>query len=262
MPKHVPPSIDETAFNCPHCGALTTQYWFELFPAELESDRKTPFIPNEDNIHAVMLNQEIGEDDRRTTVEWIREMEMAFVFMERISSMGVRLKAHNIYLSQCYNCSKLAVWVHDKLLFPAYKTGVQPNSDMPNEIVKDFEEARAIVDKSPRGAAALLRLCVQKLCVTLGEKGKNIDDDIGSLVQKGLSPLIQKSLDIVRVVGNEAVHPGTLDLKDDRRTALSLFNIVNAVCEQMITHPKHVNALFEKLPEAKRAAIKNRDLRK
>jgi len=35
--------------------------------------------------------------------------------------------------------------------------------------------------------------------------------------------MILQSLDIVRVIGNESVHPGVIDLKDDRHTALRLF---------------------------------------
>ena len=95
----------------------------------------------------------------------------------------------------------------------------------------------------------------------LGEKGKNIDDDIASLVAKGLNPLVQRSLDVVRVVGNEAVHPGSLDLRDDRDTALQLLSLVNLIAEQMITHPKAIQAMYEKLPEGKRAAIEQRNER-
>jgi hypothetical protein len=136
---------------------------------------------------------------------------------------------------------------------------VLPNSDLPETITADFEEAREIVQASPRGAASLLRLAIQKLCSHLGEKGKNIDDDIASLVRKGLNPLVQQSLDIVRVIGNEAVHPGTLDLSDDRDTAFRLFELVNAIADQMISHPKTVSDMYRKLPEMKRKAIESRD---
>ncbi len=71
--------------------------------------------------------------------------------------------------------------------------------------------------------------------------------------------LVQQSLDIVRVIGNEAVHPGVIDLKDGRDTALSLFDLVNAIADQMISHPKHVKSMYEKLPENKRQAIEARD---
>lgn len=105
----------------------------------------------------------------------------------------------------------------------------------------------------------MLRLAIQKLCFELGGKGKKIDDDIGSLVRKGLSPGVQQALDAVRVIGNEAVHPGTLDLRDDSDTAGRLFDLVNIITEQMISNPKHVKELYDKLPEFKRKAIEERD---
>jgi len=140
-------------------------------------------------------------------------------------------------------------------------TGPEPNSDLPPDVLRDSEEASRVVSESPRGAAALLRLGIQKLCASLGEKGQNIDDDIASLVKKGLKPMVQQALDAVRVIGNEAVHPGTLDLKDDRDTALRLFGLVNIIAEQMISNPKHVQDLYEKLPESKRKAIEKRDVK-
>lgn len=137
--------------------------------------------------------------------------------------------------------------------------GPSPNPDLPADVLQDYEEAGSIVGQSPRGAAALLRLAIQKLCVILGEKGAKIDDDIASLVKKGLTPMVQKALDTVRVIGNEAVHPGILDLKDDRDTAMKLFKLVNIISEQMISNPRHVDELYEKIPVSSRKAIERRD---
>jgi hypothetical protein len=145
------------------------------------------------------------------------------------------------------------------LLFPPEVHGEEPNEDLPVDILTDYAEARRILNLSPRGAAALLRLAVQKLCKHLGEGGRNLNLDIACLVEKGLSPIVQKSLDAVRVIGNEAVHPGTLDLKDGRETASKLFRLVNVIAEQMITHPRHVSEIYEELPEAKRKEIEKRD---
>ena len=145
------------------------------------------------------------------------------------------------------------------MIFPDTSLAPPPNPDLPAEITADFEEARCIVQRSPRGAAALFRLCIQKLCVHLGETGKNINADIASLVKKGLNPKIQKSLDIVRVVGNESVHPGTIDLRDQPQTAVQLATLINVIADAMITQPKLVDQLYDGLPEAKRDEIKKRD---
>jgi hypothetical protein len=170
-----------------------------------------------------------------------------------------RSSVQNLHISECYNCRKQAIWVHQSLVHPFQRLGQEPNPDLPEDIRLDVEEARATLNISPRGAAALLRLSVQKLCAHLGESGKNIDADIASLVAKGLNPLIQQSLDIVRVVGNEAVHPGQLDLRDDQTTATQLVSLVNAIADQMISHPKAVQKMYAALPEAKRIAIEERN---
>jgi hypothetical protein len=104
-----------------------------------------------------------------------------------------------------------------------------------------------------------LLLCIQKLCKHLGEQGENINKDIASLVAKGLSPKIQKSLDVVRVIGNEAVHPGSIDLNDQPDIAMKLFDLVNIIAETMISHPKMIDAIYEELPDQKLNQINKRD---
>jgi len=130
---------------------------------------------------------------------------------------------------------------------------------MSSDIRRDYDEASAILDLSPRGAAALIRLAIQKLCKELGQPGKNINEDIGSLVKAGLDPRVQQALDVVRVIGNYAVHPGQVDLRDDRATAETLFKLLNLIVEKTISEPKHVAEVYASLPEAQTRAIEKRD---
>lgn len=149
---------------------------------------------------------------------------------------------------------------HISMVYPNSSIAPMPSPDLPDDCKTDYLEAREILSRSPRGAAALLRLVLQKLCKHLGGKGKKIDDDIGWLVrEKNLSVKIQKALDIVRVIGNDAVHPGELDLNDAPETAIKLFKLINLIVDEMITQPKSIDALFEVLPENKRNAIEKRD---
>jgi hypothetical protein len=130
---------------------------------------------------------------------------------------------------------------------------------MPDDVKADYTEARSILGFSPRGAAALVRLALQRLMLHLGEKGTNLNDDIGSLVSKGLPIDIQKALDSLRVIGNNAVHPGQIDLRDDLPTAAALFELLNLVVESTITQPKKIQELYSKLPQAALAQIQRRD---
>lgn len=161
----------------------------------------------------------------------------------------------------CRNCTNFSIWSEseERCIDPVIGSGPRPHIDMPDDVKADYEEARRILGQSPRGACALLRLCVQKLCKDLGEKGDNINGDIASLVQKGLPEEVQEAMDSLRVIGNNAVHPGEMDLKDDTETASALFNLLNFVVEEMIAKPKRRRGVFDKLPVSVREAIKKRD---
>lgn len=161
--------------------------------------------------------------------------------------------------SFCMHCRKWLYWYQGKIIVPDVGSAPPANDDLNSDIKADYAEAASILTKSPRGAAGLLRLCVQKLCKQLGEGGKNIDKDIGALVAKGLDVRLQKALDTVRVIGNEAVHPGEMDLRDDPETAGILFTLVNAIADQMISQPKLRDELYAKLPKTKLEGIAARD---
>lgn len=97
------------------------------------------------------------------------------------------------------------------------------------------------------------------MCKHLGGKGENLNDDIALLAKNGLDARVQQMLDVVRVIGNHAVHPGKIDLRDDRATAEMLFGLVNLIAERTIGQEKHVEEAFEGLPESAKEAIAKRD---
>ena len=123
-----------------------------------------------------------------------------------------------------------------------------------------YEEAGLIYNKSPRAACALLRLAIDRLCNELGENDRDINKNIGALVKKGLPQSVQQALDVVRVVGNKAVHPGQIAFDvDDKGTATMLMHLLNIIVDRMITEPNEIDSLYQGLPESVKESIEKRD---
>jgi hypothetical protein len=192
-------------------------------------------------------------------MRWFAAMEAGRVLVEQSQDAPYSRYLGNLYISQCFRCDDVAVWLKDRLLWPIVGDAPPPNLDLPEEMRADYDEASSILNLSPRGSAALLRLVIEKLCKHLGGAGDDLNKDIGLLVSRGMPAQVQQALDVVRVIGNRAVHPGQIDIRDDRATAQALFGLVNLICEQMITQPRHVAELFGNLPEGARNAIARRD---
>lgn len=162
--------------------------------------------------------------------------------------------------ARCLSCTKKTLWINQKLVYPIFTVYPKPNTEMPASVLDLYNEAGEICDKSPRGACALLRLALQTLCIELGEEGKDLNTDVKKLVEKGLPEVVQQSLDVVRVVGNKAVHPGQIELDvENKETVDALFELINIIVEYMIAMPNRVGSLYNKLPAGAKEAIEKRD---
>lgn len=237
MVKFVPPAINVTGFNCPHCQVLNQNTWYSVLLSEI--------VTAPEYVEDVMLQVQ-------------RSVRTEFPVL-RPSGLRTNFALSGAWVSVCGDCKRSTIWVESKQVFPQSSTAPLPNPDMPDEVREDYIEAGQILQISPRGAAALLRLALQKLCVHLGGKGDNIDADIKLLVKNGLSSQIQRSLDIIRFTGSQAVHPLEMDLKNAGETVHSLFKIMNIIVERMISEERQISELFEGLPESKKLAIEKRD---
>ena len=183
---------------------------------------------------------------------------------QRVSGARSTYHGNSIWTATCLHCKQVTIWwdLTDKrpMVWPAGVSNAPlPHEDMPDDVRTDYEEARSIAAQSPRGAAALLRLAIQKLCKHLGEDGENINADIASLVKKGLPVQIQRALDVVRVTGNNAVHPGELRIEDKPEVVAALFGLVNLIVDNRIAEPRRIDDLYKSLPEGARKGIDTRD---
>ena len=171
---------------------------------------------------------------------WHEVMELKDVNLLRIEDVYVEI-------SICSACNDGTLWLGEKIIYPLTGNAPPANSDLPDDIKQVYDEASAIADRSPRAACAMLRLAVEMLMKHLGETG-NINESIGNLVKKGLNPTVQQSLDIVRITGNNAIHPGEIDF-EDTTDVQPLFDLINVIADGLITQPKKVRRLFGGLSE-------------
>lgn len=260
--KHGPPSIQRRAFQCPHCRVLARQFWHTAQATETHP-QETPVLRGGDETEDLLDTQrehwqrfeDYNDAAFKQYAMLLRDRRPVLVDF----SGGAAKHLENVWFSRCDHCSEIALWIWDTLVWPLKGSGALPNADMPRDVREDYEEASHILSRSPRGATALLRLSIEKLCKHLDVSGQGLNDKIATLVRNGLPVKLQQALDTVRVVGNNAVHPGQMDLNDDRETAETLFDPVNLIVDSMISQPKRVSALFDKLPQNIREGIKRRD---
>jgi len=162
-------------------------------------------------------------------------------------------------IHRCQCCGKKIIWIDDNYVYPDI-VAEEANPDMPESVRQLYNEAGLIYNKSPRAACALLRLAIDRLCNELGETDRDINKNIGALVKKGLPQFVQQALDVVRVIGNKAVHPGQISFDvDDKGTATMLMHLLNIIVERMITEPNEINSLYQGLPESVKESIEKRD---
>jgi hypothetical protein len=216
---YVAPKFQGSAFNCPVCNVYAHQSWANLY--QEGSGTRVPFLA-----------------------------------------------------ANCAHCGGVHLWKGTSSQTTAFGTnytkgmlvepeehGFEPaDKDMPPDVRQDYDEAAGIFSKSPRGAAALLRLGLQKLCRHLGQAGNNINEDVRALAAANvLPPLVIKVADTVRIVGNNAVHPGEMSDDDFDMVAQKMFNLLNFIVRKGISEPKELEALYQSTPEQPRKAAEARD---
>lgn len=162
-------------------------------------------------------------------------------------------------ISMCSHCGNPAIWLNPELIYPRRRIGVRPHEDMPEKVRAIYDEAREVAAVSRKSAAALLRLALQLLIEDLEPGGENVNKKIGALVKRGLHPGAQQAMDALRVIGNNAVHPGQIDFGASDDLVPALFGILNVIVEQVITRPQQIEELYASLPETSRSAIAKRD---
>ena len=220
--KYFPPMYGEGQFNCPHCNVYAKQLWGFLNSSYRPNGMHDVYYPEGDSGFSEMLDNEFT-------------------------------------VSKCEHCGNLIFWQNNKMIYPKSITVEPVNEDLNEEAKGLYNEAATILHDSPRASAVLLRLALQALLKELGGGGKNINDDIATIVERGVDQQVQKALDIIRVFGNNGAHNNSVNLNEKLEDVQFMFSLINFVADKMITQKKEIDGLYDGLPEGIKNQIKNRD---
>ena len=130
----------------------------------------------------------------------------------------------NLHVSSCHSCNGFPLWVGSLLVFP---TKIDKTPELAEE---DLDEAAAILNKFPRGATALMRVCIQKLVPLLEDNAEELNQRVSSLVRKGLEMEMQQSMEVLQVLHSTQLNP--LESQADRETALRFLDSLKEVFER------------------------------
>jgi len=227
------------AFTCPHCRTKKSAF---------HAVRVSKFKNHQKNFQLVTTECSVCHNTS--------------VYLEQ-QSMKINIVATN----NNFDTKSRQINYVDKLIFPDDAPVDVPDCsiDMPKNVAPIYNEAASVIKLSPRSSVALLRLALQQLVDDLVDGSDNLDQKIGKLVKEGLPKLIQQMLDSIRIIGNNAVHPGQIDFrnpKDSKDIAIALFTMINSIVQFEITDKNTLDHVYSLIPEGQKEHIKQRDTKK
>src|SRR6516164_8056255 len=212
MSEGIHPRLGAESFSCPHCNTVAHHDWYSLFLRPENTAEVRVLTPA-----AVTVSKLRQGDGKRDDVkeneqffERLKKNELTYEYQKHPQPLKVKMA--NLHVSNCHSCNGFSLWVGGLLVFP---TRIDKT---PEFVEEDLEEAAAILNKFPRGATALLRLCIQKLVPLLKANDNELNDHISSLVRKVLEMEMQQAMEVLQVLQSAQLNP--LESQADKETAL------------------------------------------
>ena len=159
---------------------------------------------------------------------------------------------------KCSNCGEYTIAINGKgSKVSDIRTVVRPISKakhypdyIPESIRKDYEEAYAILNLSPKASATLSRRCLQGMIHDFWNiKGKNLNQEITALKDK-IQPDLWASIDALRQLGNIGAHMEKdthLIVDIDPQEAEKLIKLIELLIKEWYINREERNKLFAEI---------------
>lgn len=245
--KYYIPKYFGRSFNCPHCRVYSRQEWGYLRSRDLNYE---DYCSNTKYDGPELVDYNTGYEYPDSNIKYVGPDLLGDICLD-----------DSFAVSRCDHCKKWVLWKDLKIIYPRSITVENPNPDMPEVAKKLYMESAQILQDSPRASAALLRLALQEILnkVVKGGEKNSINDNIG-ILSKEVDKTTQKALDLIRINGNNAVHPGEIQIKEE--TTEYMYKLLNIIVQKLISDKKQIDDLFKKLPKNIKESIERRESKK
>ena len=178
------------------------------------------------------------------------------VIIENFKGKGDITTPIHYIVTQCKKCNEVALFSRDEglidtydlenncsLLYPYAKKVLD---GVPEIIRKSYFEAKKIQSQSSAGSAVLLRRALEYVCQEQKSPGRNLNDKLKHLSDKGIIPTHLYSMaNTLRFLGNVGAHPSDFEISHSEIDAINDFFI--AICEYVYIAPSKIKKLEKKL---------------
>ena len=223
------PSISANRFRCPHCDAYSNQIWCVPKPHFIDDSIKTP-------THAIeRINSEHEELNLELDINSNLSSETRIIYEHTDNRIQAIFPC---FFSQCNSCEEYAIWVNDRIVYPQAIIRI-PKDDMPDQIKTFYRQASSISSQCPPASAALLRTVLEMLCTELNYTEGSLKQRIEKMKNDGkIDDELHDAMQSVRIVGNNAVHAGQIEVDDSKEVVKVLFEIIDDITLDLFTKPK------------------------
>src|ERR1700730_6587414 len=227
MNEYIQPQLGAESFSCPHCNTVAHQDWYSLFLKPENAGEVRVLTPE---AVKALRQGDAQRDDIKETDQFVERLKKnALTYEYQRHPHPLKAKMANLHISNCHSCNGFSLWVGGLLVFP---TKIDKTPELVEE---ELEQAAAILNEFPRGATALMRVCIQKLVPLLEDNGKELNQRVSSLVRKGLEMEMQQAKEVLQVLRSDPTQLNPLEPQADRETALRFLDSLKEVLERRMS---------------------------
>jgi len=112
------PALDRQVFNCPTCGQLGEQVWFNAYASPVNNPAGVPLRIQGEDLVRLANNPQFSPDVVEQKLAYWKRVNEGAVFLDRWAPVQSDILVAGLEISLCRACLASAIWLGGKLVCP------------------------------------------------------------------------------------------------------------------------------------------------